>query len=130
MADKHVPGDAPLIDRLGRLPLEAWENDFPMVDLCLKDSIRLQLHGTGFRKNTAGKDLVIDGQVVPKDGFLVYHFGEHHLNPNIYEEPEKWDPSRYLPNRAEDKKDKFAFVGWGAGRHRECIFASYLLHSN
>jgi cytochrome P450 len=28
-----------------------------------------------------------------------------------------WDPSRYLPDRAEDKKAPNAFVGWGTGRH-------------
>ena len=27
----------------------------------------------------------------------------------------RWDPSRY--SRGEDKKEEYAFVGWGAGRH-------------
>jgi sterol 14-demethylase len=70
-ADKYCPGNAPLIDRLQQLPLEAWEQGFPLVDLCLKDSIRLQLHGTGFRKNMSGKPLRIGDQVLPDDGFLV-----------------------------------------------------------
>jgi hypothetical protein len=28
----------------------------------------------------------------------------------------KWDPGRYLPDRAEDKKKPFGYVGWGAGK--------------
>ena len=72
VADKWCPGGEPLVDRLTKLPLEAWEQDFPMVDLCLKDSIRLQLHGTGFRKNVTGRDLRLGTQTLPKDGFLVY----------------------------------------------------------
>lgn len=115
--DKYCPGPEPLLDRLGKLPLEAWETGFPIVDICLKDSIRLQALGTGFRKNISGKPLQIGTQILPEDAFLVYHFGEHHLNPEIYPNPSKWDPARYLPDRAEDKKDKLAFVGWGAGRH-------------
>ena len=69
--DKWCPGPEPLLDRLGKLPLEAWEQGFPIVDICLKDSIRLQALGTGFRKNTSGKPLNIGDQVVPVDGFLV-----------------------------------------------------------
>lgn len=36
-----------------------------------------------------------------------------HYNPEIYTNPTEWDPSRYLPDRAEDKKHPFGFVGWG-----------------
>lgn len=35
----------------------------------------------------------------------------------MYSDPEKWDPSRYLAPRAEDKKVSHAYVGWGLGRH-------------
>jgi sterol 14-demethylase len=120
VVDKHLLGDkASLIDRLGKLSLEAWEQDFPIIDYCLRDSIRLQLHGAAFRRNITGKPITIGDRQVPPDGFLLYHFGEHHLNPEYYQQPEKWDPSRYFPDRAEDKKEKYAYIGWGAGRHRE-----------
>lgn len=116
--DKWCPGDEPLLDRLEQLPLEAWEQGFPIIDICLKDSIRLQAAGSGFRKNLSGKPLPLEnGQVLPPDGFLVFHFGGHHLDPETFANPHKWDPSRYLPDRAEDRKDKHAFVGWGTGRH-------------
>lgn len=40
------------------------------------------------------------------------------MDPEIFENPDKWDPSRYLPERAEDKKlNKYAWNGWGKGRH-------------
>lgn len=28
-----------------------------------------------------------------------------------------FDPTRFLPDRAEDKKVPHAFLGWGSGRH-------------
>ncbi|TKA69262.1 hypothetical protein B0A55_08113, partial [Friedmanniomyces simplex] len=43
VADRHCPDSSiPLKDRLMRIPVEAWEGEFPLVDMCLKDSIRLQ----------------------------------------------------------------------------------------
>jgi hypothetical protein len=36
------------------------------------------------------------------------------------------DPSRYLPERAEDKKTPYAWVGWGAGRHPCCKLYLFL----
>ena len=47
----------------------------------------------------------------------IFHFGEHHQNPEFFPDPKLWDPSRYLPERAEENKSPYAFVGWGAGRH-------------
>lgn len=46
-----------------------------------------------------------------------YHFSICHLDPSIYPDPEQWDPSRYFPERAEDKKAPYAHTGWGVGRH-------------
>ncbi|KAF4635641.1 hypothetical protein G7Y89_g2441 [Cudoniella acicularis] len=111
--------DAPLVDQLSQVPVEAWESEFPMVDLCLKDSIRLQLLGTAFRKNISGKDIPTGSgnEIIPNGAFVTYHTGDVHLDPTIYKDPKKWDPSRYLPDRAEDKKKPYAYMGWGMGRH-------------
>ncbi len=50
----------------------------------------------------------------------VYLLDDIHFNPEIYTEPHKWDPSRYLPDRAEDRKKPVSYVGWGTGRHPCC----------
>ncbi|ORY39731.1 cytochrome P450 [Leucosporidium creatinivorum] len=121
VCSRHVPAEhhhLPLTKQLELLPIEAWENDFPMIDLCLKDSIRIHLHGAALRRNLTGKDLKTnEGDVIPDGALLAYHLDEIHQDPEIYPEPTKWDPARYLPERAEDKKAPFAYVGWGAGRH-------------
>ncbi|KAG9236781.1 cytochrome P450 [Amylocarpus encephaloides] len=110
--------DAPLVEQLADIPREAWESEFPMIELCLKDSIRLQLLGTAFRKNVSGRDLDIgNGQVIPPGAFVTYHTGDIHLDPEVYTDPHEWDPSRYLPSRAEDKKVPYGYMGWGLSRH-------------
>lgn len=39
------------------------------------------------------------------------------MDPAIYRNPSVWDPSRFLPDRAEDKSAPHAFPGWGSGKH-------------
>lgn len=92
-------------------------SDFPFLDLCLRDSIRLQALGSFFRRNISGRDVIVGDEVIPNGAFVAYHIADVHMNPEIYPEPEKWDPERYLPERAEDKKRTYGFLGWGAARH-------------
>ena len=102
------------------LPIEAWEGEFPNIDMCLKDSIRLNLNGTAFRKNTSGKDILLNKngtEVIPAGAFATFPVGDIHYNPEIYQNPNEWDPGRYLPERAEDKKKHLAWIGWGVARH-------------
>ena len=112
--------DIPLKERLMNVPCDAWESEFPIVDACLKDSIRLQQAGTAFRKNISGMDISLDKagtEVIPKHFFVTYAGGDVHYSPEIYENPEEWDPGRYLDDRAEDKKSTHAYIGWGVARH-------------
>ena len=119
VARHRVSAEQSASDVLGTLTVEEWESEFPMIDLCLRETIRFQAVGTAFRKNISGKDVQIGktGEVVPRDAFAVYLVDDVHMNPDIYSEPLRWDPGRYLPDRAEDKKTPLAYLGWGTGRH-------------
>ncbi|KAK0636368.1 cytochrome P450 6A1 [Bombardia bombarda] len=118
--NKHrVSADQSPVDILALLTVDDWESEFPMLDLCSRETIRLQMAGTAIRKNIGGKDVPIgkSGEVIPKDGFAVYLLDDIHFDPEIYSNPHEFDPGRYLPDRAEDKKVPLAYLGWGAGRH-------------
>lgn len=106
-------------DVLDTLDIEAWETEFPIIDLCLRETIRLQLTGAAFRKNTSGANVPIGdrGEVIPPGAYAVYSIDDVHMNPDVYADPGRWDPGRYLPERAEDKKTPVAYLGWGYGRH-------------
>ncbi|KAF1943839.1 cytochrome P450 [Clathrospora elynae] len=112
--------NAPLRRQLDDVPLEAWEAEFPIIDICMRDSIRLNLLGTAMRRNISGKPVPIGhgDEVIPPDAYVAYPVADLHLDPEVYPNPYKWDPARYLPERAEDKKKAVhGYVGWGAGRH-------------
>jgi sterol 14-demethylase len=101
------------------LSLEQWESEFPLINLALRESIRLGLTGIDYRQNNGAKDIPIgkSGEVVPAGAFAVFQIDNVHMNPDIYQDPLKFDPSRYLPTRAEDKKVPHSYLGWGSGRH-------------
>ncbi|KAH7305715.1 cytochrome P450 [Rhexocercosporidium sp. MPI-PUGE-AT-0058] len=105
-----------LSDQLANLPVEAWEIEFPMLDLCLRETIRVQGQGVFQRRNVSGTDINIGGEVVPNGAFALYHVADTHRDETIYKDPETWDPARYLPDRAEGL-NKLDYIGWGIGRH-------------
>ncbi len=41
-----------------------------------------------------------------------------HRLPEVFEEPDYYDPLRYAPGREEDKADRFTLVGFGGGTHK------------
>ncbi|KAH8685239.1 cytochrome P450 [Ilyonectria robusta] len=107
------------VDVFQRLTIEEWETEFPLIELGLRDSIRLNMLGVGMRKNLSGKDIPLGetGEVIPNNAFAVYLMDHTHLDENTYPDPMKWDPGRYLPERAEDQKSQHAYLGWGVGLH-------------
>lgn len=71
VSSRYCDQSVPLLQRLSQLPVEAWENDFKFMDLCLKDSIRLNTLGTAFRRNLGSDIKLATGEVIPTGAFLV-----------------------------------------------------------
>jgi cytochrome P450 len=121
VADRYCSDSSlPLVDRLMHVPMEAWEFEFQTTDLVLKECIRLQLPGSAFRKNISGRPIPLNKEgteVIPPDAYAAFAVVDVHLNPDIYPDPERFDPERYFPDRAEDKKKQYGWVGWGVSRH-------------
>ncbi|KAK4209371.1 cytochrome P450 [Rhypophila decipiens] len=112
----------PVIDILRQLPMDAWEKEFPSIDLALRESIRLNMAGVSFRENISSQNVVIQpghgsGEVIPPNVYAVYDMDDVHFDEAIYSNPNKWDPSRYLPGREEHKKTTYGYLGWGVGLH-------------
>ncbi|KAF8550961.1 cytochrome P450 [Imleria badia] len=116
---KHttLPATSPLHRRLSSIPVNAWENDMPLLDQAIRETLRLVMaHVTGLRKNVL-QDISFGDVIIPRNSFLAYVFADAHLDPNIYTEPLKFDPDRFSPARSEEKKAPHAYLAWGSGRH-------------
>ncbi|KAG9093832.1 hypothetical protein FRC06_011362 [Ceratobasidium sp. 370] len=117
LLNKYAPlsgNYASAAERFSDVPLEAWENEMPILEDCLRETIRLILSGAALRRVTQG-DLEFEGKTIPNGTFLVYPLGETHTDPNIYPEPSKFNPGRFA--EGQDKSQTHAFLGWGVGRH-------------
>ncbi|KAG9190431.1 hypothetical protein G6011_08519 [Alternaria panax] len=81
--------NAPLSDQLDDVPIGAWETEFSVIDMCLRDSLRLNLLGTAFRRNISGKDIPMGNgnEVIPPGAFVTYTTGDIYLDPDVYTDP-------------------------------------------
>lgn len=101
--------DAPLVEQLASIPLEAWELLFPSIDLCLKETIRMWTSFSMIRLNTSPNPIPIPGtdEVVPGNTFVSYNSTEVHFSEELYPNPTKFDPERFLEGREEFKKQAY-----------------------
>lgn len=60
------------------------------------------------------------GYVIPQGWDIYYQIPETHQDPQIYKNPEQFDPDRFSPERAEDKQKVFSHIPFGGGI-RECL---------
>ncbi|KAJ8523130.1 hypothetical protein ONZ45_g407 [Pleurotus djamor] len=122
LLEKYTPGSTePIHQRLSSIPISAWEDEMPAMDLVIRETLRLTLSAAALRRNVL-EDLKVDGKVIKKGDFLAYSLADVHLNPEIYSEPLKFDPSRFEAGREEDKKGTWSFLGWGSTHHTTPLF--------
>ncbi|MUG96318.1 cytochrome P450 [Scytonema sp. UIC 10036] len=60
------------------------------------------------------------GYSIPKGWDVYYQIPETHQDRQIYTHPERFDPDRFSPERAEDKQKVFSHIPFGGGI-RECL---------
>lgn len=99
--------EAPLVKQLDSLPLQAWENMSPSIDLCYKECIRMWVAFPMGRVNEGSEDIIIPGtnEIMPAGGLISYNTIDCHYNPKLYPEPMKWDPARFSEGREEMKQE-------------------------
>lgn len=66
----------------------------------------------------AEEDVEAGDYVVPKGWMVMVSAGVAHRLPTLFKDPDKFDPLRYAPGRAEDAQHRFALIGFGGGTHR------------
>lgn len=112
----------PLSARIQSITYENWITtaNLPILDRCLKETIRLRLITPLQRLNDSGRDIEIGGMLVPKDAILTFHTAFIHHNSDIYTDPLTWDPERFSNERVEGKSVPLSYCGWGLGKHLCC----------
>jgi cytochrome P450 len=101
--------DAPLVEQLDSIPLEAWESSFPSIALCYKEAVRMWVAFPMGRLNDTPNPIPIPGtdEVIPPGSFACYNTIDVHYNEELYPDPMKWDPERFREGREEFKRQTY-----------------------
>lgn len=89
------------------------------LERVLKESLRMY-PSVPFIGRVAGEDiLTYTGYKIPSNCNINIHIYDLHYNPEIYPDPHKFDPDRFLPENSQ-KRHPFAYLPFSAGP-RNCI---------
>jgi len=67
----------------------------------------------------------IGDYAIPRRAIMIVCQYTTHRNPAVWEDPERFDPDRFLPERVS-ARPKFAFIPFGGGKH-QCIGGDFAL---
>jgi hypothetical protein len=98
---------------LNDIPLAAWETELPILDQCIRETLRLTAIGAFPRRNV-GEDIVIDGRPVRKGDFALVMTEDVNLDPRLYPDPLAFQPDR---DYSAAESAPFGFLGFGAGEY-------------
>lgn len=68
------------------------------------------------------RDVELGGYRIPTGAMVLALTGPLHFDPEVWTNPDAFDPDRFSPERAEDRKKRGAYFPFGAGAH-SCIGA-------
>jgi sterol 14alpha-demethylase len=89
------------------------------LERCIKEAERLYPPLVMLMR-TALRDLPCLGRTIPAGSLVMVSPAVTHRMPEIFVEPDRFDPDRYAPPRAEDRQAPYSLIGFGGGKHR-CI---------
>ncbi|KAJ8675054.1 hypothetical protein QAD02_010840 [Eretmocerus hayati] len=88
------------------------------LDRCVKEGLRLYPSVSHINRRLV-EDVKLKNAFLPKGADVALSFYDLHRDPNFWEDPEKFDPDRFLPENVR-KRHPFAYVPFSAGP-RNCI---------
>jgi sterol 14-demethylase len=60
----------------------------------------------------------LNGYHIPEGWVVFLSPAVSHRIPEVFNDPDRWDPTRFAPGRQEDRSHPYALVGFGGGPHK------------
>ena len=102
----------------GPLDIEALEK-LETYDLVINEALRM-VTPLPFNFRQAVRDTDLLGYYIPAGTAIMTWPALNHRLPELWTDPEKFDPARFAEPRNEHKKHRYAFAPFGGGAHK-CI---------
>ena len=108
-----------VLNNMGREWLDYDDlKDLKYTGWCIKEAMRLYPPVFQVYRRSS-EDIELDGHLIPKNTQIgIFTYVIHH-HPDVWENPEEFDPLRFHPSNAE-KRHPYAYVPFSAGP-RNCI---------
>ena len=87
------------------------------LDLVMKECLRL-VPPVPVLARQAVKDTEVMGQPIPKGRLVAVMMHLSHHLPELWPDPERFDPERFAEHRREDKVHRYAWEPFGGGVHK------------
>ncbi len=98
--------------------------EIPVLECCLKETLRLHPPLILLMRKVMS-DFDYGRWTVPPGHLVGVSLVESNRMPDCFPDPDGYDPTRYMDGRDEDKQ-VFAWIPFGAGRHR-CVGAAFAM---
>jgi len=95
------------------------------LDRSLKEAERLR-PSVLVMGRTAVESIELGGHLVPRGWLVLISPAVSHRLPEVYSDPDRYDPDRFSAERPERARDPFALVGFGGGGRR-CLGKEFAL---
>lgn len=116
LLDKLLDEQKEVLSRTdGVMTLDAL-NQMTLLHACMKETLRLYPPLILLLRKVL-VPMQYKGYTIPKGDVIMACPPVSHRLPEVYTNPEKFDPDRFMPGREEDKAQKFSFLSFGGGRH-------------
>jgi sterol 14-demethylase len=116
---KHLQDVVEEVDRLfdenGAVSFEAIKN-MPKLENVIKEVLRLHPPLIVLIRKVM-QDIQVKDYLIKAGKFVIAAPSVTHRIPELFPDPEKFDPDRYMPERNEDKS-LYGWQAFGGGRHR------------
>jgi sterol 14-demethylase len=105
-----------LVGRSDAIDVDAL-NRMHRLDWALKETQRMHPVMSHFARYTA-VGYQLGGYHIPRGWLTMVSPAVSHRLPELFSQPHVYDPHRFAPSRAEDHRQPFSLIGFGAGVYR------------
>ncbi len=128
---RHPDVLAEVVDELDALAADGSEvsyqalREMPRLEAAVKEALRLH-PPLILLLRVAKVDLAVGGYVIPSGTMVAASPSVSNRLAEVFPDAEAFDPARYLVPREEDVANPWAWIPFGAGRHR-CVGAAFAM---
>ncbi|EOA14850.1 hypothetical protein CARUB_v10028165mg [Capsella rubella] len=95
---------------------ESHISKLPYILAIMKETLRLHTIAPLLSPRCPSQTTVVGGFTIPKDSKIFINVWAIHRNPNIWEDPLKFDPDRFLDRSYDFIGNDFSYLPFGSGR--------------